>query len=68
MSERDYENDPIVVEATIRVYVYEDVDNIKGKLKAAADLLSNQETALELVTDAVGEVGTGLVDFVLTVK
>ena len=66
MSERDYEKDPIIVEATIRVYIYHKVDNIEGRLERAAESLSNQENALSLVTDAIGEADAGLDDFVLT--
>ena len=66
MAERDYEKDPIIVEATIRVYIYNKVDNIEGRLEKATERLSNQENALSLVTDAIGEADAGLDDFILT--
>ena len=66
MTKRDYEKDPIIVEATIRVYIYESVDNLEGRLERATERLSNQEKAMEFITDAVGSDSAGLDEFILT--
>ena len=63
MAQRDYEKNPIVVEATVRVYIYEPIDNIEAHLERA--MTTRREQAIDLVLDATGAGSAGLDEYVL---
>ena len=48
-SERDYEKDPIVLRATIEVYIYEPIENLKERVEHFNRRKDVMEAALLLV-------------------
>lgn len=46
---RDYEKKPIVIRATVEVYVYEDVDSLDAKVGRFNNCSDVEEAALNLV-------------------
>ena len=49
MSDRDYDKEPIVLRATIEVYLYEDVNGLDRKVAHFNNGLDIEEAALNLV-------------------
>lgn len=49
MSERDYDKEPIILRATIEIFVYEPLTNIDQRLKSFTERSDCQEGALNFV-------------------